>query len=68
MSQALDWALHPTEICLLRLGLLSHSAVSDPVATGCRTRQAPLPMGFSRQERWSVLPCPPPGDLLNPGN
>ena len=25
--------------------------------------QAPLPMGFSRQEYWSGLPCPPPGDL-----
>ena len=29
--------------------------------------QAPLSMGFSRQEYWSVLPCPPPGDRLNPG-
>ena len=25
--------------------------------------QAPLCMGFSRQEYWSGLPCPPPGDL-----
>ena len=25
--------------------------------------QAPLSMGFSRQEHWSGLPCPPPGDL-----
>ena len=24
-------------------------------------------MGFSRQEYWSGLPCPPPGDLSNPG-
>ena len=24
--------------------------------------QAPLSMGFSRQEYWSGLPCPPPGD------
>ena len=30
-------------------------------------RQAPLSMGFSRQECWSGLPCPPPGDLPNPG-
>ena len=30
-------------------------------------RQAPLSMGFSRQEDWSGLPCPPPGDLANPG-
>ena len=29
--------------------------------------QAPLSMGFSRQEYWSALPCPPPGDLPNPG-
>ena len=28
--------------------------------------QAPLSMGFSREEYWSRLPCPPPGDLLNP--
>jgi len=24
-------------------------------------------MGFPRQEYWSGLPCPPPGDLLDPG-
>ena len=24
-------------------------------------------VGSSRQEYWSGLPCPPPGDLLNPG-
>ena len=29
--------------------------------------QAPLSMGFSRQEFWSGLPCPPPGDLPDPG-
>ena len=29
--------------------------------------QAPLSMGLSRQEYWSGLPCPPPGDLLDPG-
>ena len=29
--------------------------------------QAPLSMGFSRQEYWSGLPFPPPGDLPNPG-
>ena len=30
--------------------------------------QAPLSMGFSRQEYWSGLPCPCPGDLPNPGS
>ena len=29
--------------------------------------QAPLSTGFSRQEYWSGLPCPPPGGLPNPG-
>ena len=29
--------------------------------------QAPLSMRFSRQEYWGGLPCPPPGDLPNPG-
>ena len=28
--------------------------------------QAPLSMGFSRQEYWSGLPFPPPGDLPHP--
>ena len=30
-------------------------------------RQAPLSMGFSRQEDWSGLPFPPPGGLPDPG-
>ena len=29
--------------------------------------QAPLSMGFYRQEYWSGLLCPPPGDLPDPG-
>ena len=28
--------------------------------------QAPLSMAFSRQEYWSGLPCPPPGNLPHP--
>ena len=31
-------------------------------------RQAPLSMGFSRQEYWSGLPFSPPRDLPDPGN
>ena len=30
-------------------------------------RQVPLSVGFSRQEYCSGLPCPPPGDLPDPG-
>ena len=29
--------------------------------------QAPLSLGFSRQDQWSGWPCPPPGDLPHPG-
>ena len=31
------------------------------------TRQAPLSLGFFRQEYWSGLPCPPSWDLPSPG-
>ena len=37
---------------------MSHSATLWTVAF-----QAPLSMGFSRQEYWSGFPCPPPGNL-----
>ena len=45
----------------------AHSVVSDSVTPWTVARQAPLSMGFSRQEYWSGLPCPPPGNLPNPG-
>ena len=44
--------------------LQSYPTLCDP--TDCRL-QAPMSMGFSRQEHWSGLLCPPPGDLLHPG-
>ena len=47
--------------------MLSHSVVSDFVKSRMVALQAPLSMGFSRQEYWSWLPCPPPGDLPDPG-
>ena len=37
-----------------------------PIAFLCGAHQAPLSMEFSRQEYWSGLQCPPPGDLLDP--
>ena len=37
------------------------------VTTWTVAHQAPLSMGFSRQEHWSGLPCPPPRDLPDPG-
>ena len=48
--------------------LLSHfSCVQLFVTPWTVACQAPLSMGFSRQEYWSGLPCPPPGDLPKPG-
>ena len=43
------------------------SAVSDSVTLCIVAYQTPLSMGFSRQEYWSGLPCPPPGGLSDPG-
>ena len=41
--------------------------MSDSVTQGPAAHQVPRSMGFSRQEYYSGLPCPPPGDLPNPG-
>ena len=45
---------------------VSRSAVSDSVTQWTIARQAPLSMGFSKEEYWSGLPFPSPGDLPNP--
>ena len=48
--------------------MLSHfSCVQLSVTLWTIARQAPLSIGFSRQEYWSGLPCPPPGDLPDLG-
>ena len=39
----------------------------DSAAPWTSARQAPLSMEFSRQEYWSGLPFPTPGDLPHPG-
>ena len=49
-------------ICIQKYKIFSGHAFHVSAAL-----QAPLSMGFSRQEYWSGLPCPPPGDLPNPG-
>ena len=56
------WALEPS-------GGGGLAAKSRPtlVTPSTVARQAPLSMGFSRQEYWSGLPFPTPGDLPNPG-
>ena len=41
--------------------------MSDSVILWMVAHQGPLSMGFSRQDYWSWLSFPPPGDLLDPG-
>ena len=47
--------------------VLSASVLSDCTTLWTVTCQAPLSMGFSRQECWGRLPFPSLGDLYNPG-
>ena len=44
----------------------SRSVMSYSAAPWIVAHQAPLPVEFSRQEYWSRLPFPSPGDLSNP--
>ena len=46
---------------------VSHSVMSDSVTPWTVAHQAPLSMGFSRQEYWHELPFSSPGDLSNLG-
>ena len=46
---------------------VSHSVVSDSAIPWTIAHQAPLSMGFPRQEDWSGVPCPSPGDLHSSG-
>ena len=47
--------------------VLSCSVVSNSATPWTVARQTPLSVEFSRQESLSGLPCPPPGNLPNPG-
>ena len=46
------------------LSRVSHVPLFGALSVAC---QAPLSIGFSRQEYWSRLPYLPPGDLPKPG-
>ena len=55
------WSL---EGCTCVLSHISQQLFATPWTVA---HQAPLSMGFSRQEYWSGLPCPPPEDLPDLG-
>ena len=65
---AVDYKQVSFSLSFLYVGVLNcFSGVhlfATPETVAC---QAPVSMGFSRQEYWSGLPLPPPGDLLDPG-
>ena len=56
--------LHLLKVCV-NVQLLSHVQLFETPWTVAH--QAPLSMGFSRQEYWSGLSCLLPGDLPHPG-
>ena len=78
-SEITQWALNPVINVLMRnrkredvcvcvfvcVCVLSHFSCVRLCATLLIVaHQVPLSMGFSRQEYWHGLPCPPPRDLL----
>ena len=52
-------------VCARALSCFRHVQLSATLWT--IAHQAPLSVGFSRQEYWSGLPFPLPGDLSDPG-
>ena len=54
-------------VCVCVCVCVSRSVVSNFLSSRGLLWQAPLSMGFSRQEYWSGFPFPPPGNLLDPG-
>ena len=54
-------------VCEVKVKVKSLSPVWLFATTWTIAHQAPLSMGFSRQEYWSELPFSSPGDLPNPG-
>ena len=68
----LMYLCYKTEFYMECACVLSHSVVSDSLwPWGLQPAMLLCPWGFSRQEYWSGLPCPPPRDLpikgSNPG-
>ena len=56
----LNWVIYLVLLCLFA------SLVSNSASLWTAAHQAPLSMGFSMEEYWSGLPCPPPRNLPHP--
>ena len=59
------WSSTKWQLLLPLLSQISHVQIF--AALWIVAHQAPLSMGFSRQQYWTRLPWSPPGDLPNPG-
>ena len=62
-NEVKDLEMRSWTFCMRAKLLQSCLTLCDPMD---HSPQAPLSMRFSRQEYWSGLPCPPPGDLSDP--
>ena len=63
-----DTFVKPDEPALTPCAVLGHSVMTNYLQPyGLQAARLLSPWGFSRQEYWSVLPCPPPGELPNSG-
>ena len=64
----LDFGKHVKAASILIIGTCERAKALQlcPTLAWPIACQAPLSMGFSRQEHWSGLPCPPAGDLPDP--
>ena len=54
-------------VCVRTRGRTCVCSIDSVVSPWIMVHQAPLSMEFSQEEYWSGLPCPPPGDLPDPG-
>ena len=67
-ARTLEWvAISFSNAWKWKVKVKSLSCVRFLVTPWTAAYQAPPPMGFSRQEHWSGLPFPSPGDLPDPG-
>ena len=60
------WVCVCARACVFLCVCVCFPVMSDSVTSQTIACQTPLSMGFPRQEYWSGLPCPLPGDLLDP--
>ena len=63
-----SWCSRPSSLVSGDYACVQSLSCAQLLATSwTAARQAPLSMGFPKQEYWSGLPFPPPGDLPDPG-